>query len=230
MLQASETFLQNERSFLEDLDWQEAVRSCTLKTDRYSDRSPLAIQLALLMHRMPGACKRVGDVVCGENPSKAAINTVREEVRQLRHDLRQWRKSFDTELILDLSSEAVSTRDRYKRLDALGNALVSEIIVARLLGSVSASERFLMEDEIQESATYIHKNMETSMRNDYRTALYLSQKAMVGVACVKTSHLWRAPRVSELIEPWKFAAWCDAVPRKSPLRVSPVRGWSSSCE
>ena len=171
------------------------------------------------MVKLPGACKRVGDVVCSTNPSPAAITTARQEVRQLRKALRQWRNLFDTELIIDPPPASVPPSQRYKRLDALANALVLEVVLARLAGSVQVSERFAMEDEIQQHGAHIASMEASCYARDYRTAFYLSQKYVIAAALMETSHLWRAPCSSsgELIEAWKFRAWCEAVPRQSPL-------------
>ncbi|OIW31239.1 hypothetical protein CONLIGDRAFT_631160 [Coniochaeta ligniaria NRRL 30616] len=213
----TETLLQNQVCFLEEPGWQEAVAACKLETDLFSDRSPFAIEIANLIHRLPGACKRVGDVVCGDNPSAEDIERVRQEVRQLRKEIRLFRNRFDTQLIVELPLSTVSVSDKYKRLDTLANALMCEILSARLMGSVSVSERFLMEDEIQQHGSYISKMEETSNGNDYRTAFYMSQKGVIVLSLMDTSPLWRAPcRSDDIIEAWKFRRWCDALPRRSP--------------
>jgi hypothetical protein len=170
-----------------------------------------------LITRLPGSCKRVGDVVCNDNPSAEDLERVRQEVRQLRKEIRLFRNRLDTELIIDLPSSTVSVSDKYKRLDIFANALLFQMISARLMGSVAVSERFLMEDEIQQHGTYVSKMEETSNRNDYRTGFYMSQKGLIATSLMETSPLWRAPcRSDEIIEAWKFRQWCDALPRRSP--------------
>lgn len=170
-----------------------------------------------LITRLPGACKRVGDVVCCDNPSAEDLERVRQEVRQLRKEIRLFRNRFDTQLIVELPSSAVSVSDKFKRLDALANALLFEIISARLMGSVSVSERFLMEDEILQHGSYISNMEETSKGNDYRTSFYMSQKGVIAESLIGTSPLWRAPcRSKDTIEAWKFREWCDTLPRRSP--------------
>ena len=59
--------------------------------------------------------------------------------------MRHWRTKFDAELIVNLPTSVVSVSDKYKCLDALGNAFVFEIVLARLMESVSVSQRFRME-------------------------------------------------------------------------------------
>lgn len=167
--------------------------------------------------RLPGACKRVGDVVCSDQPTASQIEAVRQEVRLLRREIRLWRNKFDIKLILDLPSLKVSLKNNCKRIDALGHALLCEAVLARLMGSVTVSDRFLMEDEVQEAGSYLNKIVETFELNNYRTTFYLSQKARITASLMKTSHFWRAPCLSgDLIEAWKFRQWCDAVPRQSP--------------
>lgn len=166
--------------------------------------------MAALIVKLPGACKRVCGVVCSNNASPEKIDKVRREVRQLRNELRLWRNRFDTELVLDVPLSAVPVSQKYKRLDALVNALVFEVILARLMGSVMVSVRFLMEDEIQQHSTYIAKIEQSSVRHDYRIAFYMTQKYTMAASLLETSHLWRAPCLSsDLIEAWKFRQWYD---------------------
>lgn len=216
-LKTTETFYQNQACFLEEPEWQDAILACKVETDFFSDRSPLAIELGALIVRLPGACKRVGDVVCSDNPSAEAIEGVRHEVRQLREQLRLWRIRFDTELSLDLPLSGAAASQRHKRLDALANEFILDVLLARLLGSVQVSERFLLEDVIQQHGAYILETRGDCIRHDFRAAFYMTQKYAVAVSVIETSHLWRAPCLSgELIEAWKFRQWCDAVPRRTP--------------
>ncbi|KAB5562766.1 hypothetical protein GE09DRAFT_1109617 [Coniochaeta sp. 2T2.1] len=214
----TESFLQNIPCFLEEPDWLKAVAACKAESDLFSDRSPLAVDMGMLIIPLPGACKRVGDVVCSENPSPEAIEAVRREVRDLRKGIRLWRNRFDTEVLLNLPSARVSAGEKYKRLDALANALIFEIILARLMGSVVPSDRFVMEDEIQQHGAYIARIEQECMKEDYRTAFYMNQKRMIAMSLIESSPLWRLPvsRPEGLIEAWKFRQWCDSVPRRSP--------------
>jgi len=216
--QVTESFLNNTPCFLEEPDWLEAVAACKAESDRFSDRSPLAVDMVVLIIGLPGAVKRVGDVICSDSPTTNSIASVRREVRDLRKGIRLWRNRFDTELLLNLPSAPVSASEKYKRLDALANALMFEIILARLIGSVIPSDRFVMEDEIQEHGAYIARIEEECMKQDYRTAFYMSQKGMIAVSLMESSPLWRLPvqRQEDLIEAWKFRQWCDSVPRRSP--------------
>jgi hypothetical protein len=177
----------------------------------------LAIELVTLIVKMPGVCKRVGDVVCGIDSSPNAISTVRHEVQQLRRELRRWRSVFDAELVASTAPCSIPASRRNKRLDTLANALIFQSLLARLAGSIQAWGRFLTEEEILQNCAYIARIEETCMARDYRTAFYMEQKQTVAASLLETSHLWRDPySTGDLIEAWKFRTWCDAVPRLSP--------------
>lgn len=201
---------------MEEPEWLDVIRSCAVPGDKFSDRSVLAVDAAVLIIRMPGICKRVGDIICSEEASSEAVQPLRQELRQLRQELQRWRNRFDTQLIIETTSSVMSAEEKYKRFDSLGNALVFSLICARLLGSVSLPERFILEDEIQTITAYIQEVEESVASSSFRTSLYLEQKLAIGHRTMKTAHLWREPCQGEVvIESWKFGQWCDAIGRQS---------------
>jgi hypothetical protein len=165
--------------------------------------------------RLPGVCNRVGAVICNEHRTPEELEAVRQEVRAIHLRIRHWQNRFQTALIE--AGPATLAADKEKRFEWLGTALVVSVVSSRLLGSVSLAERFILEDEVQLSASHIKDMEEKVLGKNYRVGFYMMQKSALAAGTLATTDLWREPCSSDtVIEAWKFRRWCEAIPRQSP--------------
>jgi hypothetical protein len=222
----TEALLNNEHCFLESDAWKEVFRS-TIKDDGLiSDRSEIVVELMILKSNIPGLFHDVVEIVQGEGePDKLAVNVLACTIHQLRVDLLKWHSSY--ELLLSSAPEILAGSPEYDRgCKTFGTYLSCVIIVSRLLGALSPSERVELEHETQMLANHMLALEVEARSTSSSVCIFMAQTLGVSRATIATSKDWLMGETVEtlddtptgesrdVIASWKFDRWNTALGRK----------------
>ena len=219
-----EAFRTNSVCFLDNKDWYQVLRNSEIPHDVFGERSPLGIELALLMIRLPAVARNVTKIICIPDTKQSSfkeISTVTYAAQQLKHDIQNWRDQFDALLLSHSITATDSTRDICDhKFELLGTALALTSLTTRLLSSLSGKNRILLEDDCNSAVMTLRLLQDKAKETNFRSAFYLGQKYELIKSILQTSHLWRqgsenVSRTDTLIERWKFQKWCDLLPRSN---------------
>jgi hypothetical protein len=181
-----------------------------------TERSALSVSLLKLLVSMPGIFAEVTDFVCQNNVSDARQRDLIDKTRRFRRNLMQWKSAYDGQILKGDNTHSRPTAHD-KRVELLGTSLLLRIIAGRLLGTVSPSDRPMLEDEVFCFAKQLSVLKNEASNINSRAGFYLSQKSNVPDATLLTSALWEdtAATRGKVIEQWRFQRWCDLIPRKT---------------
>jgi hypothetical protein len=200
----TEALLNNEHCFLETDAWKEVFRS-TIKDDGLiSDRSEIVVELMILKSNIPGLFHDVVDIVQGEGEPDSSY-----------------------ELLLSSAPEILAGSPEYDRgCKTFGTYLSCVIIVSRLLGALSPSERVELEHETQMLANHMLALEVEARSTSSSVCIFMAQTLGVSRATVATSKDWLMGETVEtlddtppgesrdVIASWKFDRWNTALGRK----------------
>jgi hypothetical protein len=201
-----------QRCFLDDPAWNDVLLATMKPEATFAPRSHLGIFLGSRMTRMPGLFRDITHAVCRrETISPAALEGLVNRGLELRSDLVECRSMYD-----DLVKTAGRKKDQGARHEIFGLSLTVSVIINRLLGAIWPSQRNTLEDECLDLAQKL-KALDEVGADSPKVAFYLTQKNRMMDAMVRTTGLWRDRdgEEGEVIQKWKFDAWCSAIPRKT---------------
>jgi hypothetical protein len=202
----------NESCFLDSDVWRATVRRAIDSSEDFSDRSPLGIELMLLMASTPGLARRTSSVVdtvalqedkCNLPAGlEAEVRAVNSEAHSLRQKAIAWRVDFNTALIHSDPTSPGGHADHYdtrtNRYELLGIYSVVHILADRMLVSLSGPEgehgaASVIEDEVQTLAAELRQTLDTvpPINSNHRANFNLRQKALVADAAIATRDEFR---------------------------------------
>ena len=237
-----EALLGNRKSPFGDAAWNKALEQATETQEIFTDRSPLAVSLMLLMAKVPGLAKRTTHAVVVTVPQEAQDEQHEQELQDLMADVDslrarivKWRRDFNTALIHAvgptdnwISSTGSNTTlergtdDAGKRYELLGISLVVHMLAGRMLVSLSPpGDRgaLLLEDEVQAVAAelgQVHRSVPSGGRN-HRARFVLLQKTKIADAAVATHADFRRAAMRDdgrAVEPLVLKRFCELLGRK----------------
>jgi hypothetical protein len=144
----TEALLNGERCFLEQDAWKAVFRSVIVEDTLISDRSDIVIGLMVLKSNIPGLFVDVTAIIYHPDPDPANIHAISCKLQQLRADLLTWHRSY--EILLSCAPAIFPNSAEFdRRAKVLATYLSCLIIISRLLGAISPTERVELEDETQ---------------------------------------------------------------------------------
>jgi len=165
--------------------------------------------------RLSGVAKRTNHAVVMQDTLEIAdFEAIAADVRDLRSSVLDWRSNFNTALLSVDERTRTNATDFGKRYELLGLCLCINIILNRLLLSVSPNERALLEEEVQSLAVEL-KAAQSSLENNRRAEFFFAQKAKIADAAIATHIYFRDVLYSgEIVKPWRLEKFFEAIGRK----------------
>ncbi|KAI3322967.1 hypothetical protein HD806DRAFT_497400 [Xylariaceae sp. AK1471] len=213
---SAEAIIQNTDCFLDDPAWTEVLKNATDLRETFTDRSPLGIELLILLAKVPGLMKRNAHAVM-MHVSHEDLDALVTDIRALRARSIAWRREFNTALMhaldVDMETHAENkNRNIDKRYELLGVSLVIHILVSRMLVCVASEGRALLEDEVQDRALelkQLHQSVQEGNhsyrhnRSHHRADFFLTQKTKIADAAIATHADFRiAAGSNSIAESW----------------------------
>jgi Fungal specific transcription factor domain len=219
-LQMTESLLNNEACFLEANEWREVYLSVVDKSLLINDRSEIAINIYLLLSKLPRLFRDVTNVICNEKPvEREVLDVIASRAEKMRSDLVKWRIKYDSLMRLAIAREPAKIR--YDRQWALLGVYFSVFIISnRMLYAVAPTHVAELEEEAQLFAHQILRNQAIIEQDCPQTILYLAQKVGLSNGVINTEKDWKElgdmkdkrPRITKA----KFKEWCEMIGRKTP--------------
>lgn len=200
----------NEACFLEDDPWQNLICS-TAANQAYIRRGYMGVSLLCLMTRIPRLMRDVTRVVNDRDGVAAdALNSLAARIRRFRTSLKKWRANFEG-MLPNLRHSQIGSPVTDESFELQCANLTLQTLACRMLSAICMDMAAALESEAQTYAAEVaDAEREVAPRNVW-AGLYITQKAAITGATVRTKHLWKGD--SGIIERWRFKAWCDEFPR-----------------
>jgi hypothetical protein len=221
----TEALLNNEHCFLETDEWKEVFRSVIREDALISDRSGIVVELMILKSNIPGFFHDVAEMVHDGDPDQGAVNELACRIHDLRVDLLKWHSSYET--LLSSAPEILPGSPEYDRgCKTFGTYLSCVILVSRLLGALSPTERVELEHETMMLANHMLALEEEARSTSSAVCLFMAQTLGVSRATIATSKEWLMGECVEIeedaikgeprivIASWKFDRWNAVLGRK----------------
>jgi hypothetical protein len=215
--QCAESLFNNQKCFLDDPIWTQAIRNATSEQEAFTDRSPLGIRLLILLARVPGLAKKTCHVVTVQDSLQPEdFEPIAAKVRELRSDVLVWRREFNIALIHATDElKRSDNNNSNKRYELLGISHIIQILASRMLACISPDERGLLEEEVQCVAIEL-KSLQGSVGHHRRAEFFLTQKARVANAAIDTHDDFAATVGNgRIVEAWRLKRFCNSLGRKS---------------
>jgi hypothetical protein len=181
------------------------MKSTNVPSETFTDRSKLGVELMMLKPKVPGLAKRTNHAVLMQDTLQPDyFEAIISDLHAARSAMVNWRRKFNTALI--------HADERY---ELLGVSLVAHIVLSRLLCSIVANERGLLEEEVQNLSLEL-KTMQGSLAHNRRAEFFFKQKATIGDAAIATHAYFREVVGSgKIVELWRLEKFFDAIGRKN---------------
>lgn len=211
----SEALLNNEHCFLDDPAWTEFIRTLSVPTEMFTDRSDLGIDLMVIKSKVAGLAKRTNHaVVIQDTLELRDFEAIAFDISVVRSAIVTWRRKFNTALIHAEERSRDDTMDFGKRYELLGLSLIINIVVSRLLCSIVPKDRALLEEEVQNQAVEL-KAVAGSLEHNRRAEFFFAQKGKIADAAIATHVYFQDVLDSgEIIERWRLEKFFEAMGRK----------------
>jgi len=185
----TEALLNNEHCFLETDAWKAVFRSVIKEDALISDRSGIVVELMILKSNIPGLFHDVAEIVESEEPDRVAVDELACRIHDLRVDLLKWHSSY--ELLLSSAPEILPGSPEYDRgCKTFGTYLSCVILVSRLLGALSPSERVELEHETQMLSNHMLALEVEARSTSSAVCIFMAQTLGVSRATIATSKDW----------------------------------------
>jgi hypothetical protein len=179
----------------------------------------------ILKTNIPGLFHDVAEIVQNRDVANHfAINDLTGCINKLRTDLLKWRICY--ELLLSSAPEIFRGSAEYDRgCKTFGTYLSCAILVTRLLGALSASERVELENETQMLANHMLALEVEARGSSSGVCIFMAQTLGVSRATIATSQDWLVGEIVQIeedspgvegtvIASWKFERWNTMLGRK----------------
>lgn len=222
----TEALLNNEHCFLETDAWKAVFRSVIKEDGLISDRSAIVVELMVLKSNIPGLFHDVAELTQREGElDKLEVNVLACTIHDLRVDLLKWHTQY--EQLLSSAPEILPGSPEYDRgCKTFGTYLSCVIIVSRLLGALSPSERVELENETLMLSNHMLALEVEARATSSSVCIFMAQTLGVSRATIATSKDWLFGETVEtlddtpkeetrdVIASWKFDRWNTALGRK----------------
>jgi hypothetical protein len=192
------------------------MKSTNVPSETFTDRSKLGVELMMLKPKVPGLAKRTNHAVLMQDTLQPDyFEAIISDLHAARSAMVNWRRKFNTALIHADERSQGDPLDFGKRYELLGVSLVAHIVLSRLLCSIVANERGLLEEEVQNLSLEL-KTMQGSLAHNRRAEFFFKQKATIGDAAIATHAYFREVVGSgKIVELWRLEKFFDAIGRKN---------------
>ncbi|KAG9243613.1 hypothetical protein BJ878DRAFT_510021 [Calycina marina] len=195
----TECLLLNTHCFLEQPAWKDVMRSATMDDVLLADRSEIVIKLMVLKSNIPGFFTDITKLMLASQFTRKQIETLALKIYQLRVDLQAWNREYEN--ILNRAPEIYLGSPEYDRkCEVFATYLSCVIIISRLLGVVSPTERVELEEETGIMAKQmLDMELEVKATKNSAAALFMAQTLGVAQATLATSEDWlQGERIGKL--------------------------------
>lgn len=215
--QVCASFSRNEACFLEEGNWQIAIRNALSDTNPTSDRGRYSISLKLIMAMLPGIAKRATSAVCmGCSFATQRTQHIIDDINILNGRLSSWREAFN-DYIRIRQEKTPGFDDRDQELELLGTSFVLEMLFNRFSGAVCPERRFDAEQRALSLATRAVTLAANIPAHNGRASFYLGQKAKFAQATIDSAQSWADDTAAgQIMTPEPFRQWCKAMGRHVP--------------
>jgi hypothetical protein len=192
------------------------MKSTNVPGETFTDRSKLGVELMMLKPKVSGLAKRTNHAVLMQDALQPEdFKALVSDLHAARSAMVNWRRKFNTALIHADERSREDPLDFGKRYELLGVSLVAHIVLSRLLCSIVASERGLLEEEVQNLSLEL-KTLQGSLAHNRRAEFFFKQKAKIADAAIDTHTYFRDVVDSgEIVELWRLEKFFDAIGRKN---------------
>jgi hypothetical protein len=191
------------------------VKSTSVPSETFTDRSDLGIELMLIKPKVSGLVRRTNHAVFMQDTlQQEDFDALATDIRAARCAILKWRRKFNTALLHAEERSRKDPLDFGKRYELLGLSLVVNIILSRMLCCIVPNDRALLEEEVQNLSAEL-KTVQGTLEHNRRAELFFAQKAKIGDAAIATHTYFRdVLHNGRIIELWRLEKFFEALGRK----------------